>query len=251
MRVIDYGVIDYAGNDRISGGREYIANSGSAAIFEELIAYIRSRPPNNEHMGQALRVETEMYPEIAIRELVPNAMNHQDFEVRGDSRFVEILRDRIEITNSGKPLIDPLRFMDEPPQSRKEAIVAFMRRINICEERGSGIDKVIQSVELFQLPPLEILVTERHTRVSLYAYRDWNKITGKERLLACYQHVGLMYVINQSATNASLRKRFGLEDEDYKIVTKITATAVKENIIKAYDPENKSPRYARYIPFWA
>lgn len=244
-------VIDYQGNDRVSGGREYVAQAGYAATFESLIAYILSRLPSNEHIGQALRVQTEMYPQIAIRELVPNALIHQDFDVTGDSPFVEIFGDRIEITNPGKPLIDPLRFIDEPPQSRNETVAAFMRRINICEERGSGIDKVIDAVELFQLPPPEFSVTERHTRIYLYAYKSFAEMSSKERMRACYQHVCLMYVLSRPATNASLRKRFAFEDDDYKTVTKIISATMKDGLIKPYDPENRSPRYARYVPFWA
>lgn len=243
-------VIDYAGNDRISGGREYTADAGYAATFASLIAYIQSRPPNNEHIGQALRIETEMYPEIAIRELVPNAMIHQDFDARGDSPFVEIFRDRVEVTNPGLPLISPLRFIDEPPQSRNEAIAAFMRRANICEERGSGIDKVIHAVEMFQLPPPEFTVTERHTRVYLYAHKPFREMTSKERVRACYQHVCLMYVVNRPATNASLRTRFSLEDEDYKTVSKIISNTIEDKLIKPYDPDNQSRRHARYVPFW-
>ena len=244
-------VIDYAANDRLSGGREYVADSGYAAIFESLIAYIQSRLPNNEHIGQALRFEIEMYPEIAIRELVPNAIIHQDLDARGDSPFVEIFRDRIEITNPGLPLIDTSRFIDEPPQSRNEVIAAFMRRAGICEERGSGIDKVIQSVEIFQLPPPDFTVTERHTRVYLYAHKPFKEMTSKERMRACYQHVCLMFVIQQPATNASLRKRFSLEDEDYKTVSKIISNTIADKSIKLYDPENLSRRHARYVPFWA
>ena len=243
-------VIDYQGNDRVGGGREYIAVGGYASAFESLIAYILSRFPNNEYIGQALRVQTEMYPQIAIRELVPNALIHQDLDVGGDSPFVEIFQDRIEITNPGKPLIDPLRFIDEPPQSRNEALAAFLRRVNICEERGSGIDKVVQAVEVYQLPPPEFSVTERHTRVYLYAHKSFSKMSSKERVRACYQHVCLMSVLSKPATNASLRKRFALEAEDYKTVTKIISATLKEDLIKPYDPENRSPRYARYIPFW-
>ncbi len=208
-------VIDYAGNNRVSGGREYIADAGYAAAFEPLIAYIQSRLPNNEHIAQALRVTTEVYPEIAIRELVANAIIHQDLEAQGDSPFVEIFGDRLEITNPGKPLINPLRFIDEPAQSRNETLAAFMRRVNICEERGSGIDKVIHAVETWQLPAPEFIVTERHTRVYLYAPRTFREMSSRDRTRACYQHVCLMYVFNQSATNASLRKRFSFEDEDY------------------------------------
>ncbi|MDB3936419.1 hypothetical protein N9383_06865 [Granulosicoccus sp.] len=32
-----------------------------------------------------------------------------------------------------------------------EALAALMRRFGICEERGSGIDKVVMQVELLQL----------------------------------------------------------------------------------------------------
>ena len=244
-------VIDYQGNDRVGGGREYIAAGGYAAAFESLIAYILSRLPHNEYIGQALRVQTEMYPQIAIRELVPNALIHQDLDVTGDSPFVEIFGDRIEITNPGRPLIDPLRFIDEPPQSRNEALAAFLRRVNICEERGSGIDKVIQAVEVYQLPPPDFFVTERHTRVYLYAHKSFSEMSSKERARACYQHVCLMFVLSQPATNASLRKRFAFEAEDYKTVTKIISAALKEKMIRPYDPENRSPRYARYVPFWA
>ena len=243
-------VIDYQRNDRVGGGREYVAEGGYAAAFEALIAYILSRFPNNEYIGQALRVQTEMYPQIAIRELVPNALIHQDLDVGGDSPFVEIFQDRIEITNPGRPLIDPLRFIDEPPQSRNEALAAFLRRVNICEERGSGIDKVVQAVEVYQLPPPEFSVTERHTRVYLYAHKSFSEMSSKERVRACYQHVCLMSVLSKPATNASLRTRFAFEAEDYKTVTKIISATLKEGLIKPYDPENRSPRYARYVPFW-
>src|SRR5476651_2367404 len=93
-----------------------------------------------------------MYPEIAIRELVANALIHQDFEETGTSPMIEIYEDRIEISNPGKALIDTLRFLDYSPQSRNEMLASFMRRLKICEERGSGVDKVAFQTELYQLP---------------------------------------------------------------------------------------------------
>jgi len=105
-----------------------------------------------------------MYPEIAIRELVANALIHQDFTIRGTGPMIEIFSDRMEITNPGIPLIDTLRFIDEPPQSRNEALASFMRRVNICEEQGSGIDKIILQVKMFQLPAPDFIVTSKHTK---------------------------------------------------------------------------------------
>ena len=244
-------VIDYATHSRAGGGREYIENAGYASGFERLVDYIHQRPPNNEYIAQALRIETEMYPRIAIRELAANALIHQDFETGGDSPLIEVFPDRIEISNAGVPLVDPMRFINEPPQSRNETLADLMRRLGICEERGSGIDKVITAVELFQLPPPEFLSMQNHTRVCLYAHRPFQKMTSKERVRACYQHVCLMYADNQSATNTSLRKRFSLRDDEYQVASKIISSAAKENLVKSYDPENRSPRYARYVPSWA
>jgi ATP-dependent DNA helicase RecG len=57
----------------------------------------------------------------------------------------------MEISNPGKPFIPPERFIDEY-QSRNERLADLMRRLRICEEKGSGIDKVLQTVEVYQLP---------------------------------------------------------------------------------------------------
>ena len=116
-----------------------------------------------------------MYPEIAVRELVANALIHQDFAISGTGPMVEIFPDRIEITNPGTPLIDTLRFIDEPPRSRNQALASLIRRVNICEERGSGVDKVVFQVELFQLPAPDFQVTATHTKAVLYASRSWRK----------------------------------------------------------------------------
>jgi predicted HTH transcriptional regulator len=56
--------------------------------------------------------------------------------------MVEIFDDRIEITNPGEPLVDTERFVDTPPKLRNEGLASLMRRFRICEERGSGIDKL-------------------------------------------------------------------------------------------------------------
>jgi hypothetical protein len=35
---------------------------------------------------------------------------------------------------------------------RNESLASFMRRIGVCEERGSGFDKVVSLTERYQLP---------------------------------------------------------------------------------------------------
>jgi predicted HTH transcriptional regulator len=114
----------------VEGLREQVGTKGYATGFEGVVRYINEQLPSNEVLGQAFRREFRMYPEVAIRELVANALIHQDFTVTGDGPKIEIFSDRVEITNPGRPLIDTLRFVDEPPQSRNEALASLMRRMH-------------------------------------------------------------------------------------------------------------------------
>src|SRR5208337_1323307 len=94
---------------------------------------------------------------------------HQDFSVMGTGPMVEVFSNRIEITNAGEPLIKTERFLDSPPKSRNDALASLMRRFGVCEERGSGIDKVVAQVELYQLPAPLFEAPLGFTRAVLFA----------------------------------------------------------------------------------
>ncbi len=136
-------VILYKGDSRIETLKEQEGAKGYASGFEGLIGFISNLLPGNEVIEKALRKEVPVFPELAIRELVANAIIHQDFHSTGTSPMIEIFERRMEVSNPGIPLIKTDRFLDSPPKSRNEAIASFMRRIGVCEERGSGVDKVV------------------------------------------------------------------------------------------------------------
>ena len=242
-------VIVYKGKNKVETEREQIWSKGYAIGFEGLIDWINSQLPANEEIGKALRKDSRMYPEISIRELMANALIHQDLTEKGFP-MVEIFVDRIEISNAGTPLVTPERFIDAY-LSRNDKLADLMRRMKFCEEKGSGMDKVISYNELYQLPPINIIVAEKRTRVTIYSYKTLNKLDKKEKIRACYQHACLKYVSNEKMTNQSLRERFKIEDRNYSIASRIIRDALKEKIIKEDNPENKSKKYASYIPFWA
>ena len=244
-------VIQYAGPNRVETLREQVGRKGYAAGFEGLMAFINERLPENEHIGKALRKQVRMYPEIAVRELVANAIIHQDLEKTGPGPRIEIFVDRIEITNPGVPLIEPTRFLDAQPQSRNDGLAAFMHKAKICEGRGSGIDKVFFSVEVYQLPPPDFTVSHDHTISVLLAPRPLAEMGRKDRIRACYQHAGLQSVSNNRMTNATLRKRLDIADRNHAIASRIIADTLEAGLIKPFDPQNRSKRMAQYVPFWA
>ena len=243
-------VIQYTGKNKLKTIKEHEGKFGYAVGFEGMIKYINDLLPNNEIIGQALRDSVSMYPEIAVRELVANAMIHQDFEQSGTGPTVEIFSDRIEISNPGLPLITLNRFIDEC-QSRNEDLAGIMRRFRICEERGSGIDKVVINIEIFQLPAYNAMIQEKHTKVILYAYQKFGDMDKQDRIRACYQHACLKYVMNEKMTNTSLRERFKIADENAAMVSRIIKDTYAAGLIKEEDPENNSRKYVKYIPIWA
>lgn len=242
-------VIVYKGKNKVETERERIGSKGYALGFEGLVDWINSQLPANEEIGKALRKDTRMYPEIAIRELVANALIHQDLTEKGFP-MVEIFSDRIEISNAGTPLVTPDRFIDAY-LSRNDKLADLMRRMGFCEEYGSGLDKVISYNELYQLPAINVIVAENRTRVTMYSYKTLNDLDKKEKIRACYQHACLKYVSNEKMTNQSLRERFKIEDQNSAIASRIIKDALEEGVIKKDDPESKSRKFPSYLPIWA
>lgn len=243
-------VIQYRGNSRVADGKEQVGGKGYANGFEGLIGYINGLLPSNEVIGQALRKNVRMYPELAVRELVTNALIHQDFLITGAGPMVEIFEDRVEITNPGAPLVDTQRFVDKPPRSRNEGLASLMRRMGICEERGSGWDNVVLQTELYQLPAPLPEATEDHTRIVLFAHRPLTKMDKADRIRAVYQHACLRYVTREHMTNTSVRERFGIELKNSALASRLIREALDAGVVMPYAAE-AAPKLMRYIPSWA
>ena len=243
-------VIAYEGKGRIKSLREQEERKGYAAGFEGLIDYVNALLPRNEVIGKALRREVPMYPDLAVRELVANAVIHQDFPVTGTGPIIEIFEDRMEITNPGLPLVKIERFLDSPPRSRNEALASFMRRIGVCEERGSGVDKVVFQTEIYQLPAPSFETLDGATRAVLFAHKEFRAMNHDDRIRACYLHACLRYVERDPMTNASLRARFGIDPQNSAMVSRVIRETLEAGLIRPFDPE-QGKRHAKYVPIWA
>ncbi len=243
-------VIFYDGNNKINTIKEKVDDKGYAIGFEGIIEYINTLIPSNEIIEKAYRKNSLMYPELAIREFVANAIIHQDYFISGQGVMIEIFANRIEITNPGKPLIEIERFIDTPPRSRNEKLASFMRRISICEERGSGVDKIVFQTELYQLPAPLFETSGNSTIGILFAHKSLNEMDKTERIRACYMHACLKYINREFMTNASLRLRFDIEYKNRSKVSRYIKETLDAKEIKLKD-KNASPKMRKYIPVWA
>lgn len=122
-------VIRYRGTNKVNTTDELVGHKGYAVGFEGLIGYLKRLLPHSEVIQQSLREQVSLYPEIALRELIANALIHQDFGVTGAGPTIEIYDDRITFTNPGTLLpgkrLD--RLIGTTPESRNEMLASKFR----------------------------------------------------------------------------------------------------------------------------
>lgn len=200
-------VVQYKGSNRLNMLKEYDGTKGYAVGFEGLLGFVDALLPTAEVLNGALREKKTAYPSLAIREAVGNALIHQDFSIPGTGPVVEIFDGRIEITNPGTPMVDIKRIVDNPPKSRNEKLAELMRRLRICEELGTGWDKIVISCELQMLPAPRIDLYEENTKVTLYAEMPFSSLSAEDKLWACYLHACVKQVENEQLTNTTISNK--------------------------------------------
>ena len=243
-------VIVYNGDSKLDTKLEQVGVRGYAVGFQGIVKFIGEQLPQNEVIEDAVRRKAKLVPPSVIRELVANALIHQDFEITGTSVTVEIYSDRVEISNPGIPQIPTERFIDGC-QSRNERLAMMMRRLGICEEKGSGIDRVVQSAEINQLPAPDFRMGFQSTTVVIFGPMDFEEMARDDRVRACYQHCVLRYVMGGHMTNQSLRERFHLPESKSTIISQIIAATADANLVKPDGTAGGSRKFARYLPIWA
>jgi len=124
-----------------------------------------------------------------------------------------------------------------------------LRRLGVCEELGTGWDKIVFACEKDLLPAPKITVYEENTKVSLYVKMPFASISQEDKIWACYLHACILFLEDKQLTNSTLRERFGLPESGAGNVSRLIKEAVKHGYIKALDPDI-GRKYMKYIPFW-
>lgn len=249
-------IIQYRGNDVSDAHPEVERKEGYAVGFEGLIDFVSRKAEQRETIVSGVRRNTPVIPPIAIREFVANALIHQDLSAAGSGPIIEIFSNRIEISNPGGPLGDINRLIDDAPRSRNERLARSMRDLNLCEERGRGLDKSIAAIEEFSsvqkinLPAPSFRASSNGFVATLFGPRPFRELTREDRIRACYQHCVLGYLKAEYMSNSTLRSRFSLVDDDYQAISAVISDTLRAGQIIPADTR-QGRRNARYVPAWA
>ncbi|MBB4189314.1 putative HTH transcriptional regulator [Sinorhizobium terangae] len=242
-------IVKYSGRDKSRSDFEQEGKKGYAVGFTGMMRFLMERLPKEEKYIDGVRRMVPHFPETAVREVIANALIHQDFMATGVGPVVEIYENRIEVTNPGNSLISTDRILDER-RSRNEKLAATMRSFGLCEERGGGLDKTLIEIEAQHLPAPDFISSENSMRVVLFAPKPFGQMSKAEKLRACFFHCVLRWLTHDYMSNATLRERFSLAPEEYQAVSAVIGESIKLGRIAPADPD-QGKRNARYVPYWA
>ena len=136
-------------------------NGNAFALLASAERFLRDTLPiaGRFEPGRFERIDEPLYPPLATREALANALCHRDYSIGGGSIGVAIYDDRLEVTSSG-----PLHFgltpekLFAPHESRpwNPLIAGTFYRRGVIERWGSGTLKIAEQVSAAGLPPPEI-----------------------------------------------------------------------------------------------
>lgn len=171
------------------------------------------------------------YPEIAVREIVVNALAHRDYLQTNHTIRVEMFDDRLEIISAGSYLggekIQDLDFRQIRQKHRNVYIVDFLRILGLFEGTGSGIATVFDEYNQYQLKnerkPM-FSSSDDEFRVILPNLNYNKKITDEYKFVPKYKEIFENSKIRQNSLAIPVENFFHnltMEEKKQKIIEQI------------------------------
>ena len=131
----------------------------------------------------------ECFPELALRELILNALIHRKYNIAGPVK-IAIFDDRLEIFSPGElpPSINAQSLGDGTSQIRNIHITKFARKLRLMEKLGSGILEARRALAAAHLQHPNFLEQAKSFKVILFRKKVFSaQITPVETALAILQ----------------------------------------------------------------
>ena len=133
--------------------------------------FVRRNTTPASWLEGAQRHEKWEYPEVAIREILVNALVHRDYSIAGTDIMLSVYSDRLEIQSPGRlPNTVTIEGMKSGMRyARNQTLVNMMRDYGYVDARGMGIrNKVIPSMRAHNGTEPEWIEEENRFTVRLW-----------------------------------------------------------------------------------
>ena len=174
-------------------------------LAERALDFIGRHTDSFEAVVGRTRTRIPEYPEEVLREAVLNALAHRDYGLPGATVDITVWDDRVEIRSPGSlPGHVTVENIREEHYSRNRRIMRVLKQLDLVEECGDGVDRMIDGMEarLMEAPqfvatPSSVTVVLKNRslvsledQVWLGVLGDLDLTTGERRALVEARHKG-------------------------------------------------------------
>jgi len=144
--------------------------------IDEVPRFIRRNTRMAARIGGMRRQDIPEYPEVAIREVLVNAIAHADYSLTGMHILIAIYSDRMEIQNPGMlPFGMTMEdFANGVSKVRNRVIARVFRELGLMEEWGSGYRRVLAACRDIGYPDPDWQELGSAFRVTFYPLSESN-----------------------------------------------------------------------------
>ena len=127
------------------------------SLLENAEIFIRNNSKTSWEIKGMKRVELEDYPIKAIREAIVNAIIHRDYQIIGSEIHIDMFDNRLEITSPGGMIdgsfVQNLDITKIPSMRRNRVISDIFSRLHFMDRRGSGLTRIVESYNDYDIKP--------------------------------------------------------------------------------------------------
>ncbi len=212
-----------------------------------------------------------IYPELACREALTNAIAHRDYSNEGRGIEVHIYSDKLEIVNPGGLLssikIEDIRELKGVHESRNSLISRVLREMGYMRELGEGMKRIFELMSSNDLTDPELYTDKNIFRITLhhrYIYSEeerlWLENFNNLTLLRDQKTVVRLGYNNHIISPKEIWDAVGIVDTDYYrqlieslrdkgiLYKSVTEQAIWKKARNEGVPRKGVPRYSIRIP---
>ena len=127
------------------------------SLLENAEIFIRNNSKTSWEIKGMKRVELEDYTIKAIREAIVNAIIHRDYQIIGSEIHIDMFDNRLEITSPGGMIdgsfVQNLDITKIPSMRRNRVISDIFSRLHFMDRRGSGLTRIVESYNDYDIKP--------------------------------------------------------------------------------------------------
>jgi len=159
--------------------------------------FVRENIAQDVAINSLQRSDAYLYPLVAVREVIVNALAHRDYGIQGDNIRLLLFANRLECYSPGRlPGHITVDNILQERFSRNATLVQVLFDMGFIERLGYGIDRIIRSVAEHGMPAPSMAETPAGFRITLFtrqqataaqspaAVRTWLEMGLNERQIA-------------------------------------------------------------------